>query len=41
LKKFDAEVEQLANLTEKVGEFLDWLESKNDYKLRELLKKVL
>lgn len=41
LKKFDDEVEQLANLTEKVGEFLDWLESKNDYKLRELLKKVL
>lgn len=41
LEKFDAEVEQLANLTEKVGEFLDWLESKNDYKLRELLKKAL
>lgn len=38
---FDGEVEQLAKITEKLGEFLDGLQSENDYKLRELLKKAL
>lgn len=38
---FDGEVEQLAQITAKLGEFLDGLQSENDYKLRELLKKAL
>ena len=38
---FDGEVEQLAKITAKLGEFLDGLQSENDYKLRELLKKAL
>ena len=39
--KFDGEVEELAKITEKLGEFLDWLDSGNDYKLRDALKKSL
>lgn len=40
-QKFDGEVDELTKITEKLGEFLDKLESGNDYKLREILKKAL
>lgn len=40
-QKFDGEIDELAKITEKLGEFLDKLESGNDYKLREALKKAL
>lgn len=40
-EKRAGEVEQLAQITEKLGEFLDGLQSENDYKLRDLLKNVL
>lgn len=39
--KFDGEVDELAKITEKLGEFLDKLEGGNDYKLRDALKKAL
>lgn len=39
--KFDGEIDELAKITEKLGEFLDKLESGNDYKLRDALKKAL
>lgn len=41
LLKWDGELDKLASITETLGEFLDNLESGNDYKLRETLKKVL
>lgn len=41
LEKWGGELEKLASITETLGEFLDNLESGNDYKLRETLKKVL
>lgn len=41
LLKWDGELDKLASITETLGEFLDNLESENDYKLRETLKKVL
>lgn len=41
LAKFDGEIEKLASITEKLGEFFDNLETDNDYKLRECLKKAL
>lgn len=41
LAKFNGELEQLSKITEKLGEFLDGLQSGNDYKLRDLLKKAL
>lgn len=40
-EKRAGEVEQLAQITGKLGEFLDGLQSENDYKLRDLLKNVL
>lgn len=40
-KMFGGEVDELAKITEKLGEFLDGLQSENDYKLRDLLKKAL
>lgn len=40
-QKFGGEVDELAKITEKLGDFLDKLESGNDYKLREILKKAL
>lgn len=40
-QKFGGEVDELAKITEKLGEFLDKLESGNDYKLRDILKKAL
>lgn len=40
-EKRNGEVEQLAQITEKLGDFLDNLESGNDYKLRDLLKNAL
>jgi hypothetical protein len=40
-EKRAGEVEQLAQITEKLGEFLDGLQSENDYKLRDLLKNIL
>ena len=39
--KRDGEVKQLAQITGKLGEFLDGLQSENDYKLRDLLKNAL
>lgn len=41
LAKFDGDLEKLAKITEKIGEFLDGLESGNDYKLKDALKKAL
>ena len=40
-KQRDAEVKELSKLTEKIGEFLDNIQSENDYKLRDILKKAL
>lgn len=40
-EKFGGELDQLASITATLGEFLDKLESGNDYKLRDLLKHVL
>lgn len=40
-KRFDGELDELASLGEKIGEFLDNLKSENDYKMRDILKKAL
>ena len=40
-KKWDKEVKQLAKLTEKIGDFLDNIESKNHYKLCDILEHAL
>lgn len=37
----DAEVNELADLTGKIGEFLDNLKSENDYKFRDILEHAL
>lgn len=40
-KKWDKEVKQLAKITEKIGDFLDNIESKNHYKLCDILEHAL
>ena len=40
-KQRDAEIKELGKLTEKIGEFLDNIQSENDYKLRDILKNAL
>lgn len=40
-QRFGGELDELAKITEKLGEFLDGLQSENDYKLRDLLKNAL
>lgn len=41
VKRFDGELDELASLGEKIGDFLDNLKSENDYKMRDILKRVL